>query len=95
MYAQTSYGNRYVHGIIDVVSHQVISLRYSKTMTANEVLNSLKELPKTAKVINTDYGTQYFEKTVQNYLLSNNIKHSCGKPGKSTDNGELSNFERD
>lgn len=92
MYVQTSYGNRYVHGIIDVVSHQVISLRYSKTMTANEVLNSLKELPKTAKVINTDYGTQYFEKTVQNYLLSNNIKHSCGKPGKSTDNGWIERF---
>ena len=77
----------YVHGIIDVVIQAIASLIISDSMTSDIVLRALKELPSTAKYINTDYGTQYFESKVQEHLTRNNIKHSCGKVGKSTDNG--------
>ena len=82
----------YLHGIIDVISQRVFSLQLSETMSAEVVLKSLKSLPKTAVIFNTDYGTQYFDLAVQAKLKSLNVKHSCGKPGKSTDNGWIERF---
>lgn len=94
MYLWTSEGIKYVHGIIDVISHEVVSLKLIDKMTAECVYDAINDLPSTAKVLNTDYGTQYFEKNVQELLKIKNIKHSCGKPGKSTDNGWIERFWR-
>ncbi len=92
MYLWTSEGIKFVHGIIDVVSQELVSLILCDHMSANVVVDAINELPPTAKVLNTDYGTQYFESNVQNLLQAKNIKHSCGKPGKSTDNGWIERF---
>lgn len=91
-YIETKYGNYYVHGIIDVISQKVFSLKFSENMSSDVVLASLNSLPKTAKIFNTDYGTQYFDWRVQNKLKNLNVIHSCGKPGKSTDNGWIERF---
>lgn len=92
MYINTSRGNRYAHGVIDVISNKIVSLIYCDHMTSDVVVKSLNELPPTAKIVNTDYGTQYFDINVINKLKELNIKHSCGKPGKSTDNGWIERF---
>lgn len=92
MYLWTKDGMKFVHGVIDVVSHKLYSLKLHDHMTADAVLNAINDLPPTAKVLNTDYGTQYFDKEVQELLKEKGIKHSCGKPGKSTDNGWIERF---
>lgn len=92
MYVKTNRGNRYVHAAIDVISQQVVSLVFTNNMTSEVVSQTINHLPKTTKIINTDYGKQYFESNVVNELKQRNITHSCGNVGKSTDNGWIERF---
>ena len=66
MYVKTNRGNRYVHAAIDVISQQVVSLVFTNNMTSEVVSQTINHLPKTTKIINTDYGKQYFESNVVN-----------------------------
>lgn len=92
MYIKTNHGNKYVHGAIDIVSQQIVSLVFTDTMSSSVVRKTINELPSTVKIINTDYGKQYFEKEVIDLLKQKNISHSCGNVGKSTDNGWIERF---
>jgi hypothetical protein len=80
------YGQAYLHGIIDIKTLKILSLVLCTTQNADVVNCAIKSLPNTVRVINTDYGTQYFSDLVTNTLRVRNIRHSCGKVGKSTDN---------
>lgn len=92
MYIKTNYGNMYVHGAIDIKTQKIYSLELSNTMSAKTVIKTINNLPSTAKIVNTDCGTQYFDKEVISLLNKRRILHSCGSVGKSTDNGWIERF---
>lgn len=88
----TLNGIIWMHGARDVISGKVYFVYLSKYQTAEITLEHIKKLPPTIKIINTDHGTNYMSKLVQDYLKLKGIKHSTGRPGCSWYNRWIEEF---
>ncbi|MFV8478330.1 transposase, partial [Mycoplasma sp. B6400] len=77
----------HLHMIADIKTHKIVAYTLSDNQSASVVykdITKLKDL--NVKIMNTDHGTQYFEKNVRAYLESIGVKQSMGRVGCSNDN---------
>ncbi|MFV8499839.1 IS3 family transposase [Mycoplasma sp. VS424B] len=77
----------HLHMIADIKTHKIVAYTLSDNQSASIVykdITKLKDL--NVKIMNTDHGTQYFEKNVRTYLESIGVKQSMGRVGHSNDN---------
>lgn len=83
----------WLHGAVDVISRKILFIEICFDQKKETVLEHYKKhLPKTTKIINTDYGASYLSYDVQKYLKSRNIKQSLGRVGISYDNRWIENI---
>lgn len=81
----TRVGNVHLHVLMDIISQKIVEWTLEYNQYSKIVLNQL-ELHPDIKILNTDHGSQYFEKNLVKFLKDNNIQQSMGIVGKSTDN---------
>lgn len=89
---KTASGIMWMHAARDVISGKVLFCKLVDNQKKEIVLEHFKLLPKTTKVINTDYGSNYLSYDVQAFLNLNKIKHSLGRVGCSYDNRWIEDF---
>ena len=89
---ETNEGVKWMHGATDVVTRKVLFLRIVDNQKIETVLEDYKKLPKTTKIVNTDYGSSYMSKKVQDYLKKRDIKQSVGEVGDSWYNRWIEDF---
>lgn len=89
---QTKFGRAWLHGAVDIVTREILFIFLCFDQKKETVLKHYKYLPSSTKAINTDYGSSYLSKDVQEYLESRNIKQSLGRVGVSYDNRWIENL---
>jgi putative transposase len=87
----------YLSSIQDLYSRKIIAHKLSRHMTADLVLDTLKQAFETRKVtdqliIHTDLGSQYRSTTFEELLRQRHIQHSYSKRGCPYDNSVLESF---
>lgn len=91
------HGWCYLSSIIDLYSRKVIAHKFSKNMSSQLVLDTLKEAKFTRGlsqnlIFHTDLGTQYLSKEVRNWLSTHHIRNSFSKKGYPYDNSVIESF---
>ena len=86
-----------LHVVLDLYGRYVLSYHISPTETAEAAMEVFKRATKQAgtfaPLIHTDRGAAYTSKDFNNYLTSNNSKHSLSAPGTPADNAVKGGFE--
>ena len=85
-----------LHVVLDLYGRYVLSYHISPTETAEAAIEAFKRAAKQAgtfaPLIHTDRGAAYTSKDFNNYLTSNNSKHSLSAPGTPADNAVIEHY---
>ena len=85
-----------LHVVLDLYGRYVLSYHISPTETAEAAIEAFKRAAKQAgtfaPMIHTDRGAAYTSKDFNNYLTSNNSKHSLSAPGTPADNAVIEHY---
>ena len=85
-----------LHVVLDLYGRYVLSYHISPTETAEAAIEAFKRAAKRAgtfaPMIHTDRGAAYTSKDFNNYLTSNNSKHSLSAPGTPADNAVIEHY---
>ena len=85
-----------LHVVLDLYGRYALSYHISPTETAEAAIEAFKRAAKQAgtfaPMIHTDRGAAYTSKDFNNYLTSNNSKHSLSAPGTPADNAVIEHY---
>jgi len=85
----------YLSSIMDFCSRKIIGWKFSKRMTNDLVLDTLKLVEHRAKqglILQTDRGSQYTSNDYEKQLQTLHIAHSYSKKGYPYDNSVIETF---
>ena len=82
--------------VLDLYGRYALSYHISPTETAEAAIEAFKRAAKQAgtfaPMIHTDRGAAYTSNDFNNYLTSNNSKHSLSAPGTPADNAVIEHY---
>lgn len=85
-----------LHVVLDLYGRYMLSYYISPTETAEAAIEAFKRAAKQARtfapMIHTDRSAAYTSKDFNNYLTSNNSKHSLSAPGIPADNAVIEHY---
>lgn len=87
----------YLSSVMDLHTKKIISYTFSKRMTVDCVLQTLKlakqryHIPE-GMLLHTDLGSQYTALEVEEWLKDNKIRHSYSRKGTPYDNAAIESF---